>query len=329
MNAQPLLSSLRGHQLPQVSGSVFTAWARPATHEGEPSNDSYQKSPAWQAALKGGVRLGFRAVKAGGRGVVRGARFIARLARRQPRLAMGVAGALLLAGAIGMVVTRQDPVPPPPPPPISVVVESPTGSDQALVFESQAAPPQGQIVHTVQPGDTLFRISQRYGVSLDLIVRANNLADPNQILAGSQLIIPQSIALPTETPPAPPVDPLVSFFQEYRPLANQVESGLGYDAGVLTAVAYYFSANDGATLVGNNLYDLPADGDWTGPVLEGQRRYDGPIASMIDYALYRIAAAGIEPGLSGHELLAEMQARGLLSPGQKALIQAFYEIAPS
>ncbi len=317
------------HTIAQTSGSVFSAWARPAKQDSQTSGgDSYQKSPAWQAALKGGVRLGFRAVKAGGRGVVRGARFIARLARRQPRLALGVAGALLLAGAIGMVVTRQDPVPPPPPPPISVVMESPT--DQALVFESQAAPPRAQMVHTVQPGDTLFRIAQRYGVSLDSIARANNLADPNQIMAGSQLIIPLSAPAPVvPTPTTVQADPLVSFFQEYRPLANQVESGLGYDAGVLTAVAYYFSANDGATLVGNNLYDLPADADWTGPVLEGQRRYDGPIASMIDYALYRIAAAGIEPGLSGHELLGEMGARGVLSPGQKVLIQAFYEIAPS
>lgn len=312
------------HLIPRASGSVFNAWARPATQEA-PNGDSYKKSPAWKTALTGGWRV----VKAGGRGVVRGARFIARLARRQPRLALGVAGALLLAGAIGVVVTRQSPVPPPPPPPITVVVESPTGGDQALIFQGQAAP-VGQLVHTVQPGETLFRISQRYGVSLQAIASANNLADPNLIAAGSQLVIPQSPA-PQPAIPTPTVqpDPMATFFQEYRPLASQVESGLGYDAGVLTAVAYYFSGYDGASLVGNNLYDLPADAGWTGPVLEGQRRYDGPIGSMIDYALYRIAAAGIEPGLSGHELLAEMEARGVLSPGQKVLIQAFYELAPS
>ncbi len=319
------------HLIPRASGSVFNAWARPATQEA-PNGDSYQKSPAWKAALKGGGRLGWRAVKAGGRGVVRGARFIARLARRQPRLALGVAGALLLAGAIGVVVTRQSPVPPPPPPPIAVVVESPTGGGQALVFESQAAP-VGQLVHTVQPGETLFRISQRYGVSLQSISTANNLANPNLIVTGSRLVIPQSPApqppVPTPTVQPAPADPMATFFQEYRPLAEQIESGLGYDAGVLTAVAYYYSGFDGATTVGNNLYDLPADAGWTGPVLEGQRRYDGPIGSMVDYALYRIAAAGIEPGLSGHELLAKMEARGVLSPAQKVLIQAFYELAPS
>ncbi|GMU56750.1 MAG: hypothetical protein AMXMBFR33_58960 [Candidatus Xenobia bacterium] len=311
------------HTIARSSGSIFSAWARPAVPEAS-NGDSYQKTPAWQAALKGGVRLGVRAVKAGGRGVVRGARFIARLARRQPRVALGVAGALLLAGAIGVVVTRQDPIVPPPPPPISVVVESPSG---AQVFESQAAPVQGQLVHTVQPGDTLFRISQRYGVSLQAIASANNLADPNQIVAGSQLVIPQSVIPPPVA--TAPVDPMASFYQEYRPLASQIESGLGYDGGVLTAVAYYFSAYDGASLVGNNLYDLPADADWTGPVLEGQRRYDGPVGSMVDYTLFRIAAAGVEPGLTGHELLAEMEARGVLSHGQKVVIQALYEIAPS
>ncbi len=47
-----------------------------------------------------------------------------------------------------------------------------------------------QVVHVVQPGETLFSIAQRYGVEMDVIVEANGLRDPNDIRAGQKLIIP-------------------------------------------------------------------------------------------------------------------------------------------
>lgn len=45
-------------------------------------------------------------------------------------------------------------------------------------------------VHTVERGETLFAIAQRYGVTVQAIVDANNLANPNQLDVGQQLIIP-------------------------------------------------------------------------------------------------------------------------------------------
>jgi len=46
------------------------------------------------------------------------------------------------------------------------------------------------IIHTVQPGETLFRIATRYGVTVNEMVAANDLSDPTLIYAGQQLIIP-------------------------------------------------------------------------------------------------------------------------------------------
>lgn len=64
-----------------------------------------------------------------------------------------------------------------------------------------AAPPaQGQTVHVVQPGETLFRIAQTYGVTVDDLVAANNLSDRNVIHVGQQLIVPVA-GVPTTTPP--------------------------------------------------------------------------------------------------------------------------------
>lgn len=49
------------------------------------------------------------------------------------------------------------------------------------------------ITHIVQFGDTLAIIGAQYGVSVNTIVEANNLVNPNILAVGQTLIIPQSI----------------------------------------------------------------------------------------------------------------------------------------
>ena len=44
--------------------------------------------------------------------------------------------------------------------------------------------------HTVAPGETIFFIAQRYGVTTQAIVAANSLSNPNQIQAGQVLTLP-------------------------------------------------------------------------------------------------------------------------------------------
>lgn len=44
--------------------------------------------------------------------------------------------------------------------------------------------------HVVQAGDTLGTIAQRYGVSLDTLMQANGLSDPNLLSVGQSLTIP-------------------------------------------------------------------------------------------------------------------------------------------
>jgi LysM repeat protein len=51
---------------------------------------------------------------------------------------------------------------------------------------------QEQVVHTVQPGENLFRISMRYGTTVDAIVAANGLGSAHTIYAGQRLVIPQA-----------------------------------------------------------------------------------------------------------------------------------------
>ncbi len=53
-------------------------------------------------------------------------------------------------------------------------------------------PTTAYIRHVVQPGETLFLIGLRYGVSWTRIAALNNLANPNLIYAGQVLLIPSS-----------------------------------------------------------------------------------------------------------------------------------------
>ncbi len=68
----------------------------------------------------------------------------------------------------------------------------------------QAQGDSGSQTHVVQPGENLFRISLRYGVSLQSLVQANNIANPSLIFAGQRLIIPGAGPAPGPAPDPQP-----------------------------------------------------------------------------------------------------------------------------
>ena len=45
--------------------------------------------------------------------------------------------------------------------------------------------------HVVKSGETLSQIATQYGVTVQVIVDANELADPNALRVGQKLFIPQ------------------------------------------------------------------------------------------------------------------------------------------
>jgi len=98
---------------------------------------------------------------------------------------------LIIPGAEDLTPT---PVPTSPP-------ESETTTDDTTNSETISTPiptqnfvvsddPSASIIHTVQSGETLFRIGLQYNLSVTDLAQANNLLDPTQIFAGQQLIIP-------------------------------------------------------------------------------------------------------------------------------------------
>ena len=66
---------------------------------------------------------------------------------------------------------------------------------------SPPPPPSSGGTYTVQPGDTLGAIAQRFGTTVDALARLNGISNPNLIYPGQVLRLPGSA--PAPTPPAP------------------------------------------------------------------------------------------------------------------------------
>ena len=66
----------------------------------------------------------------------------------------------------------------------------PTATPPPGATPAPTTPPSGSTVYIVQPGDVLWRIALKFGVSASAIIAANGLTNPNLLFVGQRLIIP-------------------------------------------------------------------------------------------------------------------------------------------
>jgi LysM repeat protein len=72
----------------------------------------------------------------------------------------------------------------------------------ATAFASEVRPtPTVAALYTVQPGDTLSALAERFGTSVDELVASNGLTDPDALQPGQTLLIPSLLRTPVV--PAP------------------------------------------------------------------------------------------------------------------------------
>ncbi len=95
-----------------------------------------------------------------------------------------LAGLLMMGGC-----TRDKPSPTPTPTtPVEVVPATPSPTAPPVITP---AVPEVRY-HTVEPGETAWDIADQYGVTLEALVAANELADPNRLEPGQRLVIPEA-----------------------------------------------------------------------------------------------------------------------------------------
>ncbi len=181
---------------------------------------------------------------------------------------------LIIVGALVLVYARLSPgtgaagsASPPAWVPIPTATAAPSQPTPASSAPPPAAPsptaviatpkPAGPTKHTVQPGETLSQIAERYGVSMDAIVSANSLVDRDNLKLGQELTIPAPTrgvtpvaenpqATPAAAPPAPsaPTQPAAPA----GPTRYKVAGG-----DTLNSIAQKFGVTLAAIIQANNL----------------------------------------------------------------------------
>lgn len=94
-------------------------------------------------------------------------------------------------------LTKPNPVPPPTQM-LRRIADTPPATKKAEPARKPAETPAKSTpkpaaarTHTLQSGETLYRLSTKYGVSVDAIQKANNIKNPNAMRDGMKLVIPK------------------------------------------------------------------------------------------------------------------------------------------
>jgi LysM repeat protein len=121
-----------------------------------------------------------------------------------------------------------EPAPPTTTPPHTPMPTTAIASSTPTVPPTEPPTP-APLVYVVKEGDTLSSIAQAYGVTVQEIVEANGLANPDVLNVGQELVIPGHFITPTAPPPtepAPTEDPSSAASPTVEPPPDALPSPL-------------------------------------------------------------------------------------------------------
>jgi len=93
--------------------------------------------------------------------------------------------------------------------PSTVATSTPWATPPSVVYVEEGSIPIGPEsgTYTVQAGDTPYDIAQRFGVTVDELMEANDISDPTSLSVGQRLVIPgQEPGRVPEGTPTPEVE---------------------------------------------------------------------------------------------------------------------------
>lgn len=87
----------------------------------------------------------------------------------------------------------------PGPPPVPTFTPPTEAVPRAIAPNVARDGPAGTFAYTMQPGDTLFSLANRFGTTVDTLIALNGIQDVNDIPSGLVLFIPEAPPTPTAT----------------------------------------------------------------------------------------------------------------------------------
>ena len=151
--------------------------------------------------------------------------------------------------------------PSPTPVPTQVAVPTPVPTATTAPEEEETAEPTADptevatepgtsdgTTHVVQPGENLFRISPRYGVTVEEMAAANNITNPALIYVGQTLQVPAG----GETTPAPVTGSCAAVYV-VQPGDNLFRIALRYNYSQFYLAQYNGIANPSVVYVGQQI----------------------------------------------------------------------------
>jgi len=135
---------------------------------------------------------------------------------------------------VGQVLIIPVPAPATPTPVPTRTVTPATPVPTAAVTATPIPPsPTGEIVHVVQPGENLFRISLKYNLLTSIVAAYNGITNPNLIYVGQRIRIPvgaAAVVVPTAIPATTAATPVQT--PTAVPLPTNTASNVGFAYGV-------------------------------------------------------------------------------------------------
>ena len=161
----------------------------------------------------------------------------------------------------------------------------PTATPGPTTVPTQPPPTQ---TYVVQPGDNLTRIAAMFGTTVQALVQANNIVNPNLIFVGQVLVIPGVGPQPTPpvqptapgATPVPPQPGTFAFGGQTQTFANpqaMKDSGMGW-----VKFQYKWAPGDSADALGAQIQGAKGAGFQVLVSVTGETPY--PAANSIDFA---------------------------------------------
>ena len=120
-------------------------------------------------------------------------------------------------------------------------------------FTPTPTPTATPITHQILPGDTLERIAQQYGTTVELLAQQNNIANVHQIDVGQILVIPTAIPPTATATLVPTAAPTISSTSDayiiYVVVAGDTLSQIAFDHNTtVAAIAQLNGIEDARTI---------------------------------------------------------------------------------